>query len=97
MKTTKRYVNKTNGKVVIAVRFGGSSTDIACISRWMEVGGEYRASTITTCDFREFPFEDPEYGLQVAVGGDYIMFDGKGYFVVKRDYLDVCWERVSEG
>lgn len=96
MKTTKRYVNKTNDKVVIAVRFSGSSTDIACISRWMEVGGEYKASSITTRDFREFTFDDSEYGLQVAIGGDYIMYDGKGYFVVKKDYLDVCWEKVGE-
>lgn len=96
MRTTKRYVNKNNGKVVIAVLFGGSSTDIACISRWMDVGGEYKPSQIKTCDFREFPFEDPEYGHQLAIGGDYIMYDGKGYFVVKKDYLNNCWEKVGE-
>lgn len=97
MRTTKRYVNKNNGKVVIAVPFGGSSTDIACILRWMEVGGEYKPSKITTCDIREFEFTDQEYGLQVANMGDYIVYDGKGYFVVKKDYLDKCWEKVSEG
>lgn len=94
MRTAKRCKNKVSGKVVIAVMFGGSSTDIATLTRWMEVGGVYKSSGITTCDIREFEFTDPEYGLQVANMGDYIMYDGKGYFVAKSEWFDSCWEKL---
>lgn len=96
MRKLRRFKNRATGKIVEVVQFGGSSTDIASMLRWME-SGEFKSGHLTTCDIREFEFTDEVYGYSIACSGDAVYFDGVGYRVTSYEYFkdESVWENLS--
>lgn len=77
-----------------AVQFGGSSTQLAAIRKWMD-GGDYVPPAVCTCDFRSFNFFTPE-GEAVAYPGDWVVKDADGeFYSYGPDAFAKTYERVE--
>lgn len=77
--------------VIEAVKFGGSSTDVAAIQKWI-AGGEYQEPHITTRDIRSLEIHTLE-GVMTADPGDWIIRGVNGeFYPCKPDIFDATYE-----
>ena len=77
-----------------AVRFRGSSTDIAHIQRWID-GGEYIAPGMRTADCKSMMIKTLE-GLLKAQPGDWIIKGVHGeFYPCKPDIFEATYEPVG--
>lgn len=81
--------------VIEAHRFSGSSTDAACFRKWFE-GGEYRRSSIQTCDIRDLEIHTLE-GVMKARPGDYVIKGVNGeFYPCKPEIFAATYEAVEQ-
>jgi len=77
--------------VIEAVRFGGSSTDIAAVRHWMD-GGEYVAPRVRTSDIKKLSITTLE-GPMWATPGDWIIRGVQGeFYPCKPDIFEATYE-----
>lgn len=79
---------------VEAVKFLGSSTDMAAIKVWMD-GGEYHYQSVATCDLRTLEIDTLE-GTMTAQPGDWIIRGVKGeFYPCKPDIFEATYVPVE--
>lgn len=81
--------------VVEAVQFGGSSSDVADLKRWIE-GGEYSRHPVRTKDLGRVLEIPTLEGVMTASPGDWIIKGVKGeFYPCKPDIFAATYEPVT--
>lgn len=80
--------------VIEAVRFRGSSSDVAAIEKWIQ-GEEYIEPQVCTRDICTFDIDTLE-GTMVAQPGDWIIKGVKGeFYPVKPEIFEMTYEKAD--